>query len=407
MSEYLTIHAIEVTQPIGKFYICKINPNDLLSMSKVDLLKIEKGGEISGIQREQNKAKVAQIKKYLKLKNASFPNSIILNTSSDCINYNSTTLDLQIKKSETTFSILDGQHRLSGFSENEQINFELVVSIFVGLQEDQQANLFSTINSTQTKVDPSLNLKLELKNKYLTPKKMLINVALALNDGSTWGNKIGNLDDLDMVHNGNGVELMGEDIKDDIKNSPMQNSIKLSNQFSLNGGNKEIISLNAFVTPLFHLTFPDERYLDILYALEKIYENNNVIDHSKDVEELDKTMIDGQKYIFWGFYCANQPHVIYKILLNYFNALKITFKKDWLNEKSILNKTTGYNALMKLFKDLFDKGVKNKEMTQDFFVKELAPLSKLDGTINSSNYGASGTKETNKLYETFINILNK
>ncbi len=72
--------------------------------------------------------------------------------------------------------------------------------------------------------------------------------------------------------------------------------------------------------------------------------------------------------------------------------------EDWLNPKSLLNKTTGYNAIMKLFKDVYTEGIDKGTLKYDFFFKRLEGLSSMNGTITSENYGASGFKASNELY---------
>jgi hypothetical protein len=78
--------------------------------------------------------------------------------------------------------------------------------------------------------------------------------------------------------------------------------------------------------------------------------------------------------------------------------LSIVLDKDWLNENSLLSKTTGYNATMKLFKDLYTEGLKSNNLTYAFFFDKLSKLSSMNGSINSENFGASGFKASNDLY---------
>ncbi|VXB69334.1 DGQHR domain-containing protein [Chryseobacterium sp. 8AT] len=213
----ISLDIIKVKQPIGTIYVGKISPNLLLQMSTVDRRRIIEDDEVLGIQRDLKPEKVTQIKNYLSTIDATFPNSIIVNTTSEfVINESETILNLQIN--DSTFTIIDGQHRVEGFRENTLANFELIVAIFKDLKIEQQASIFSTINSQQTKVDPSHNLNLELDSKVYTPIKMIIEVAQSFNFD---------------------------------KESPWKNNIRL-----LGSGNKGIISLSAFVKPILSLVFP-------------------------------------------------------------------------------------------------------------------------------------------------------
>ncbi|MCR9182574.1 MAG: DGQHR domain-containing protein [Flavobacteriaceae bacterium] len=361
----ITLNTIKVQQPIGQIYVAKISPEKLLAMSVVDRRRIAEDDEILGIQRELREDKVKQIKSYLSSIDATFPNSIIVNTTSDFIE-NETLNELTLKIDDSTFTIIDGQHRVEGFRDNQKDNFELIVAIFKDLKLDQQANIFSTINSQQTKVDPSLNLNLELNSKYYTPTKMMIEVAQSLNFD---------------------------------KDSPWNNNIRVLGS-QTGKYPKGIISLSAFVKPLINLTFPEKDYYEIRNAL---------IDSYPEFPQFDNFNYKLERYLFWEFYKRKDFESIYKILFNFFSALSILLNKDWLNERSLLNKTTGYSAQMKLFQDIIKIGINEGDLSKDFFFDLLKPINKMNGTITSENYGASGLKASNELYlemkKTLVNIV--
>lgn len=347
----ITLNIIKVKQPIGTIYVGKILPSLLLKMSTVDRRRIIEDDEVLGIQRDLKPEKVTQIKNYLSTIDATFPNSIIVNTTGNyVINESETQLTLAIN--DSTFTIIDGQHRVEGFRENALDNFELIVAIFKDLRIEQQANIFSTINSQQTKVDPSHNLSLELDSKVYSPVKMVIEVAQSFNFD---------------------------------KESPWLNNIRL-----LGNGNKGIISLSAFVKPILNLVYPENDYYLIKNELTKT-------DESK-FPKFENLNYKIERYPFWEFYKRKDQKSIFKILFNYFQALKVILEKDWLNSESLLNKTTGYNAIMKLFKDLFLDGLERGDLSYDFFFRELNGLKKLNGSITSENFGASGLKASNDLY---------
>lgn len=355
MSSTIDLTILKVQQPIGQIYVAKISPNKLLEMSIVDRRRIADNDEILGIQRELREDKVKQIKSYLSSVDATFPNSIIVNTTSDFVVSESDS-NLVLTVDESTFTIIDGQHRVEGFRNNEKDNFELIVAIFKDLKIDQQANIFSTINSQQTKVDPSLNLNLELNSKYYTPTKMMIEIAQSFNFD---------------------------------KDSPWINNIRVLGS-QTDKYPKGIISLSAFVKPLLNLTFPEKDYYDIRNALVTSFPdfaNFSHIDYKID------------RYIFWEFYKRKDLESIYKILYNYFSSLRVLLDKDWVNENSLLNKTTGYNAQINLFQDLIKKGLELNNLSYEFFYETLRPLSKMNGTITSEFFGASGFKASNELYQ--------
>lgn len=350
MKQTVKLNSLKVHQSIGDIYVAEINPQNLLQMSIVDRRRIENDEEVIGIQRELKEEKVKQIKKYLSTNKATFPNSIILNTEEKYV-ISKTNNSIELEINEDTFSIIDGQHRVEGFRNNPIENFNLIISILIDLKLDEQAEIFTTINSQQTKVDPSHNLNLELESIVYTPIKMMIEVSQSFNYD---------------------------------KESPWFNSIKLlSNK---NGG---ILSLSAFVKPLIDFTFPDNDYYLIKNELNK---------NPKEFPSFSNINYDTKRFIFWNFYKAKDFNSVYKILFNYFKALSIVLDKDWLNENSLLSKTTGYNAIIKLFKELFVEGLKSNNLTYDFFFNKLSSLSKMNGIITSENFGASGFKASNDLY---------
>ena len=348
----LRINVFPVVQPIGTLYIGKINYSDLFSMSVVDRRHIISDDEVLGIQREIKEDKVKQIKKYLTTSEATFPNSIILNVKNENVVSNTGSV-LELKQKDDTFTIIDGQHRLAGFEDYQGPDFELIVTIFIELRIDQQAEIFSTINSQQTKVDPSLNVSLILDDRYFTPRKMIVEIAQSFNYD---------------------------------RESPWYNSIKML------GANRDgFISLSAFARPLFELTYPERDWYLIKNAVTVA--KNKPADFSFDK---DYSMV---RYPFWPFYKNGDSASVYKILTNYFLALSNILSDDWLNADSILNKTTGYNAIMRLFKELVPACIESHSFSYEFFFRMLSPLEKLDGSINSYNYGTSGTYSSNQLYK--------
>ena len=353
----IKLKVIQVNQPISTLYIAKIGYADLWSMSKVDRRHITNDDEVLGIQRELKTEKVKQIQKYLTTKYATFPNSIIVNVSSKhIVSVNDEELELRV--SEDTFTIIDGQHRLAGFKDYDRSEFELILTIFVDLEIPLQAEIFSTINSEQTKVDPSLNINLVLNDKLFTPRKMVVEIAQSFNYDTE---------------------------------SPWYKQIKL-----LSARDDGMISLASFSRPLFDLTYAEKDWYLIKNELQSCKEYFPLFDNFK---------YDEHRYIFWTFYKNRDSASVYKILWNYFTALKSIFENDWLNPESILNKTTGYNAMIRLFKDIVPIGLQEHKFSYDFFFEFLKPIKDLDGIVTAENYGSSGLYSTNQLYGDFCDRL--
>ena len=70
--------------------------------------------------------------------------------------------------------VLDGQHRIAGLSEYSGENFDLDVTVFVGIDIAQQAQIFSTVNLEQTKVNKSLAYDLFALAASRSPQKSYV-----------------------------------------------------------------------------------------------------------------------------------------------------------------------------------------------------------------------------------------
>ncbi len=354
------IPVIELSQNIGVFYIGKLNGNTLYKMAKSDIRAIVNETEYQGIQRQLEPSRVKKIKQYLEASYATLPNSIILNVNSEKI-VSSDKNNLEVYISDTTFTIIDGQHRLSGFQNSDENlqSFELPVAIFIDLDISDQALIFSTINSEQKKVDPSLKFDLENYSRVDTPKKKISQLVYAFNND---------------------------------RDSPWRGQIKLT-------GRKDINSPNAMIT---QKAFGDAI---VKYLFDEVTDETKIRRILIEGGDLEEIQYDVNRYLFWDFYVNNKMDVLYKILLNYFNAFQTVFAKDWGDSKSILNKTTGYNAIMLLFKPIYLYCKENKSFTQERITAIISPLRTLDGTINTENYSGSGAASSAKLFDAMRSLI--
>ena len=352
------IKVTEVKQNIGVFYIGKVNGCLLYRMAKADIRRIIDGQRYEGIQRELKRSRVSAIKRYLETAFAAFPNTIILNLNRDYLR-KQTEEYIEIIENEDAFSIIDGQHRLSGFEDQNYENFELPVTIFIDLDISDQALLFGTINSEQEKVDPSLKLDLENYSRVETPKKLLSQMAYTFN--------------ID-------------------KSSPWKGRIKLAGKKDENSPDG-IISQKAFVEPILQYMY-DER------------DSHSIRNRLMKQERFDNSEYDPKKYFLWKFYSEGKMVYLYKILLNYYSVICKLLPESWSKKMSILTKTTGYNAIMMLFRDVYWYCEKTRDFTENNMWEILKPIGRLDGQIMADNYGSSGGAASAKLYEHMKGILN-
>ena len=359
------IKCIEVTQPLGSFYLGSIPYKKLIELTYSDQRRLagEKDFEnYLGIQRPLNQSRVREIRKYVETEDACFPTAIILAVPGICASFDSekSTLTLSpytkvntddenenIELSEIA-KILDGQHRIAGLKDaNLTKDFEINVSIFVDMDIADQAYLFSTVNLAQTKVNKSLVYDLFDLAKTRSPQKSCHNIALVL---------------------------------DKEPSSPLFQMIKRLG-VSTDGKFNESIAQATFVESL--LKYISKDPLDDRNEYLKGNVPNSA--NGKDLKIL----------IFRNLFINNKDIEITDIIWNYFEAIKKKWNVAWTTFKpgNILNRTNGFKALMRFLRPVYLKIGKtdNVPTTFDFF-NIISTIDLKDEDFKSETYlpGASG-----------------
>lgn len=202
--------AILVEQPLGSFYVAKLPARLLLEVCFSDVLKAisttdpTRPYHLDGTQRERQAKRLSQIGDYIDRDDSAFPNAIILAANirpedglveeapsggqglselpgasdDEKKAANDTTRRdrrwtvsedangcswLRIPTGDKLAAVIDGQHRLWGFTYAdviERLDMDLSCSIYMDLPKPFQAQLFATINSNQKRVDKSLTYEL-------------------------------------------------------------------------------------------------------------------------------------------------------------------------------------------------------------------------------------------------------
>lgn len=312
-----SVVVLEVTQPIGSFYLGKIE-SDIL----VRITKTVRRNSSDGIQRELSGKRAKEISQYCEDPDAAFPTPIILAVTEENIKSIS---EIEGTKDIYTITfddncafaeILDGQHRVEGIKLARAFQTDLPVVLMFDLTEEEKAYVFSTINSTQTKVDKSLIYDLFDLNQGRSPYKTCHEIARIMNSDSA---------------------------------SPFFGRLKMLGKKS---SPDAILSQGTFVNYLCKLisNSPQEDMIN-LKKNRGLKESGHLVLRSYFIEERDD--------------------VILKLLTNYFSAVAEVFSEEWSNtSKYILSKTTGYGALMKVFPYFYEKGVEMRSLSRKFFVGE-------------------------------------
>ena len=310
--EFVEVKCLEMVQPIGKMYVGIMDHVDLEHISYVDIRRLKSKNEqrevevYSGIQRVLSDKREKDIGKYVNMVDATFPTSIILHVDPDNASYDKQSLILKIRNIDTVAKVLDGQHRIAGLSHFAGHHFQLNVTIFVGMELEDQAIVFATINHTQTKVNKSLVADLFEFATHRSPQKTAHSIARALNEK---------------------------------EGSPFKDKIKVLG--TADDKEKETITQATFVESVLRYITKDKSYDRDLYRRGKQLE-----------------VYDGQELrnrFFRTLFVREDDAGIAKILWNYFSAVQAKWPTAWeqVTPELVLNRSTGFIALMRFLKDAY------------------------------------------------------
>ena len=365
------IPVFSIKQRIGEFYVGVIRVDELLRICQFDFRRMHyKGGYIDylGIQRELNEKRIRDITKYVGTIDASFPTSIVISIDEKCATISDTEREgfkvltvsdhvdadapeLSIGLDQAA-SIIDGQHRLKGLQEAGKSDFELSVSIFVGVDDATDASLFSTVNLAQTKVNKSLVYDLFSLATSRSPEKTCHEIVVAL---------------------------------DQLPESPFHSRIKRLG-VATEGRFGETLSQATIVKGLLpYIT--DDPLLDR--------------DRGKRLGFWEPAVArDISKRIFYEFFRRNDDAKILANIINYFNAVKVRWPQAWENTGTgnIINRTNGYNGFIRFLRPAYlsistdPKVVLQKDFEEIFTRAQLA-----DGDFTPRTF-LPGTSGSTKLY---------
>ncbi|MEQ4668604.1 DGQHR domain-containing protein [Providencia rettgeri] len=348
----ITTSFLKITQPIGEFYCCVMKARDLYSISYSDVRRLEEEQSEEnihsylGIQRELNPSRVKKIKEYIGSVDATFPNSIIvaINGRFFEIENNKIVIKFEENQSGKVAKILDGQHRLAGFEgtdfsfisqSGEQVDFEVLVTIFVEADLHTQAQVFTMVNQNQTKVNKSLVYDLESLALARNPSKTAHQIAVILNER---------------------------------KDSPFFRRIKRLG-IKTEGIDSEVLTQAAFVENIVKLISKRPSLdRDILLGKKK---NFIGIKNMRLPDDNDSSF---RALPFRKSFINSDDSTIAIIIYNFFSVVSELWPNSWSskNKKSVLNKTVGFIALIRLLRDIYNLCVdENKISYGDVLDKSL------------------------------------
>lgn len=357
-----SVSAIQIRQPIGEFLIASIPSKLLCDIAYFDVRRMLKERDIEtylGIQRPLNQSRVDELRSYVGTIDACFPTAVILAVDSRSAEFNSATNRLTLRNDpnpDTGFDpiyyrniakVLDGQHRIAGLMEYPKDDFEVNVSIFVDIDIEDQAYIFSTVNLAQTKVNRSLAYDLSELTKTPSPQKTCHNIAVAL---------------------------------DQLASSPLHHRIKRLGT-ATPGRSIELLTQATFVEALMpFISSAPTVDRDVLKRGNRLAAPTSA--------EIDKNPLR-------PFFVSGEDLKIADVLFRYFSAVRDRWPDAWNTDEKglILNRTNGFRALMRVLKPIckiLKPHVKlpSKEDFDEFFKK--VQINDDEFTVDNFKPGTSG-----------------
>jgi DGQHR domain-containing protein len=382
--ETFSFPVIRVQQPMGEFFVGTLPHQLLLKICSFDirrLLRTNHFEDFLGIQREIDKKRIKEIRQYVSTVSATFPTAVILSVREQSAQIEllpkpkstgkyvggelallklSNTPDAEVDEtSEKVLSsqiatIIDGQHRIESLREFGDHKFDINVAIFVGLDKASEAEVFSTVNLAQTKVNKSLVYDLFSYSEQRSPEKTCHEVALVLNSE---------------------------------EESPFFERIKRLG-VATDGVFGETLSQATFVKGL------------IKYMSRDPLGDRDIGKRSGKWSKVSPE--EFEKFIMRPFFVSNEDEKIADVLWNYFDAIRERWPKAWAATGTgyILNKTTGYLALMRFFHDAYLHSTRKPIVVDKSVFSRLFVKSKIQDEDFNKEVFVPGSSGEGKLYRT-------
>jgi DGQHR domain-containing protein len=358
----IDLPCIRVSQPIGDFFVTSMPANILRQITFADVRQMQ-AREVDtylGIQREVSPKRVKEIGHYVNTVDACFPTAVIVAVDGRCAEFdparNILTLKsaaasddggLRINKLEIA-RVLDGQHRIEGLQHlSGGTQFDVNVSVFIDMDIENQAYLFSVVNLAQTKVQRSLAYDLFDYSQSRSPQKTAHNVSVAL---------------------------------DRDESSPLYQKIKRLG----------VATKGRFTETLTQATVV-ESLLPYLSA-DPVRDRDSFLRRQKPKHATAEEL---RKQIFRNMFLEEKDLEIAEVVFNFFSAVRDRWGKAWTNmgDGAMLSKTNGFRAMMRVLRPAYlhcttPGGVVSK----DDFARLLASAKIDDAEFNTETFkpGTSG-----------------
>lgn len=309
---------IKLRQPVGELFVGALPYKILCAIADFDVrhvLQEERDlDRYLGIQRPLKLKRVREIQDYVNFADAAFPTAIIIAVDPRCALFDSASSTMTLRNirdqgdpvlARRIARVIDGQHRIAGLYQCRQENFDLPVTILVGSDIADQAQMFARVNLSQTPVNPSLVYDLFELAKSKSPQKFTHEITVKM---------------------------------DRMPDGPFQRRIKRLGTATPNR-DREYLTQATVVKGMLQL-ITDNADVD-----RDFYLRNQVPPRAsrKDIHRL----------IFRNSFLDDREDIVLEAITNLFLAVRERWPVAWegAGEGYILPRTNGYLALMRYLRD--------------------------------------------------------
>ena len=163
--------ALLLTQNKHRFYFSTIPVIDLFPHCFV--ARREEDNQL-GFQRALSEARADDISRYLSAGNGSIPTNVVLSAQAEAdLRYNPRSKTISFSRVPRAFLVLDGQHRLWGYSKSP-VKHRVPVAVYESLSRAEEAKLFIDINTNQRGVPAALLLDIKQLAEMETAKESML-----------------------------------------------------------------------------------------------------------------------------------------------------------------------------------------------------------------------------------------
>lgn len=392
MIHELSLPVLKVRQPIGDFFVASIPAKDLVDITFSDVRRLVKDQrdleKYLGIQRPVSPKRIKDIKQYIEGVDATFPTAVILAIDEKCAEFEESsgnfgtlvlrayTAQFDCEESipyERIAKVIDGQHRIAAFIDSDRNwtfdlsgrDFDINVSIFVGADVSEQANIFATVNLAQTKVNKSLVYDLTELAEVPSPHKTCHNVAVAL---------------------------------DREQSSPLYKRIKRLGT-ATPGRSKEPLTQAGFVESL------------VRFISDDPVQDRNLLLEGKKLPTPNQDEL--KRLPFRRLFIEGREIDITEIVYNYFSAIQKKWPESWSGVDrvgNLLPKSNAFKAFMVyLREDLYPKlssGIDGYIPSEDEFLSALSHVVAKDSDFTTRNFapGSGGQSAFLKMLRSQITL---